>query len=497
MATAEKISVDSRAKSTVASRQRRPSESNSPPGHTFQNDPEKRVVKPPKKYTLTSPGEDRKKGTTRISTPVPPPNPQVYVLPTENVKLVFPDDDETVMAANLRALDDKLGRPSDLHAIILESGEDVDTFSRALHSFQERNYNAKKVTEAQQAPATYQQEELNLYQRNGPQTRPSSRHKLRNSQKHLMAVPHVYHQQQALVQGSPYLLQQNPHQNLVYRPLVETRRGYRRRRSVVSFETSSSRYLIPVSRKARSPDDESSENGRKEQKKQGSEESEDDESMESREEIKDRLAKKPVMTSAKMTAKLSQADENSASRKQTTPTANFSTTAPAKITNDAPPAISSTTQPLSEKTKTNSNIANTTKEPNSTASVPTQDSSPSQTSATARPEADGGFVLPTFVPDNLQDYLDGFNDISKSTESPDSSEKSSESADSSEKSTKSPNSSEKSSESPDSSEKSSESSDSSEMAPNSPESNEKSSESENGSGHPNSSEMRLKSSNPK
>jgi hypothetical protein len=87
-------------------------------------------VKPPKKYTPTSPGEDRKKGTTRISTPVPPPNPQVYVLPTENVKLVFPDDDETVMAANLRALDDKLGRPSDLHAIILESGEDVDTFSR-------------------------------------------------------------------------------------------------------------------------------------------------------------------------------------------------------------------------------------------------------------------------------------------------------------------------------------------------------------------------------
>ena len=68
---------------------------------------------------------------SKKTTPVPPPNPQVYVMTTEpEVRLVFPDDDENEMADNLKSLDKQLGRPSDLHAIILESGEDADTFSR-------------------------------------------------------------------------------------------------------------------------------------------------------------------------------------------------------------------------------------------------------------------------------------------------------------------------------------------------------------------------------
>ena len=91
--------------------------------HSSDSNKKDRSPKPPQPSETTYP---------KTATPMAPPNPQVYVLPTEEVKLVFPDDDETQMAANLKALDRALGRPSDLHAIILESGEDADTFSRQV-----------------------------------------------------------------------------------------------------------------------------------------------------------------------------------------------------------------------------------------------------------------------------------------------------------------------------------------------------------------------------
>ncbi|KAF2365348.1 hypothetical protein FHG87_003895 [Trinorchestia longiramus] len=248
--------------------------------------PEKGFSDVPKKYT-SKPLKQTPK-TPMKSTPIPPPNPQVYLLPTENVKLVFPDDDETVMAANLRALDDQLGRPSDLHAIILESGEDADTFSRALHDFQERTYNSKKVTETHDP--TYQQDLLQgqfQYQALlAHQTKPSKRHRP-NTHLQALPVPHVY-PQQPLLQADPFLLQQHPRQP-VYRQHKETYRGLRRRRSlldlgygedVVMMVPNTNRLLedniyTSVPRKTRSPDVESSEAYSEETKKITSDESDE------------------------------------------------------------------------------------------------------------------------------------------------------------------------------------------------------------------------------
>jgi len=76
------------------------------------------------------------------------PNPQSYNRPVSaEATIVFPDDDETEMVASMRTVDDGLGRPSDMHAIILESGEDADLFSRALHAFQERTYTNQQEPE--------------------------------------------------------------------------------------------------------------------------------------------------------------------------------------------------------------------------------------------------------------------------------------------------------------------------------------------------------------
>jgi len=83
------------------------------------------------------------------------PNPQSYNRPVSaEATIVFPDDDETAVVAVVRGVDEALGRPSDMHAIILESGEDSDAFSRALHEFQERTYSNPQMDPSPPAPHT-------------------------------------------------------------------------------------------------------------------------------------------------------------------------------------------------------------------------------------------------------------------------------------------------------------------------------------------------------
>lgn len=107
------------------------------------------IPKGPSKSPKRRPPQPPKRGLPTTTLPTTTnkyraPNPQVYIQPvSQKVNLVFPTDDETAMVASLRTVDDRLSRPSDMHALILESGEDDDSFSQALHQYQERTYTEK------------------------------------------------------------------------------------------------------------------------------------------------------------------------------------------------------------------------------------------------------------------------------------------------------------------------------------------------------------------